>query len=307
MRFAIVAAGAVVLGATVAEARSVASSPRRHVERVMKRSNAHETRVEIERINFTPSRLSKRSKLADEDWTNTASSDETDSTHDIDSSLHVAASDHKNNKIHSKHRKDRVTSSQRARTVVSNPSDALPNNVVWTIEKKKDEESSKSGASQFTITPILPGGKSTKERKAAQAPEPSITGAEYMIIPVNPIQPTAGALPAASPITELLEHADPMTAQANDLSSTTTLLRAIENYREAVAEQAADSEETAVKADLPLLSNQKSRASKHKSSKSTKASQKDEDNCDSESENTSSDFDATPTDFRTVQTDDVAQ
>ncbi|KAI7944028.1 hypothetical protein MJO28_011556, partial [Puccinia striiformis f. sp. tritici] len=316
MRFAIVAAGAVVLGATVAEARSVASSPRRHVEKVMKRSNAHETRVEIERLSFTtPSRLSKRSKLANEDWNNTASSPEDKSTptHGIDPSSHTAPSEthtratensgSKDKKSHHKsHRKERVVSSHPAfvdRTVVSNPAEALPNNVIWTIEKKTGQESSKSGASQFTIIPVVPGAKKIKEKKAA--PVPSNGGAEYIIIPVKPTKPAADALPADSPIAELIQQADSSTTQNDDSASTTTLLRAIENYREAVAEQKMDS---ANDSEQPV---QKSRVSKNKSSKSTKKSQKNDDTCDPDPDTESSEFSSPPTDFRTVQTSDDSQ
>ncbi|KAI9614816.1 hypothetical protein H4Q26_009210 [Puccinia striiformis f. sp. tritici PST-130] len=245
-------AGAVVLGATVAEARSVASSPRRHVEKVMKRSNAHETRVEIERLSFTtPSRLSKRSKLANEDWNNTASSPEDKSTptHGIDPSSHTAPSE--------THTRATENSAFVDRTVVSNPAEALPNNVIWTIEKKTGQESSKSGASQFTIIPVVPGAKKIKEKKAA--PVTSNGGAEYIIIP----------------------QADSSTTQNDDSASTTTLLRAIENYREAVAEQKMDS---ANDSEQPVQNHEFRKTNTE-----------------------SSEFSSPPTDFRTVQTSDDSQ
>jgi hypothetical protein len=296
--------------ATVAEARSVASSPRRHVDKVMKRSNAHETRVEIERLNYaTPSRLSKRSKLANDDWNNTSPShhDQSNSTpsHEALSETHIRAtesSDQKDEKPHGKHRKERVASLRPAfvdRTVVSKPSEALPNNVIWKIQKKTEEESSKSGGSKFKIVPILPGGKPARAKKAA--PVPPIAADEYTIIPVTPVKPTTDELPAESAVPELIEQASPTDSQTDETVPTTTLLRAIEDYREAVAEQTAESDSNTVQADLPHISNQKSRASKKNSSKSAKKPKKDESDCDSDSDDDSSDFASKPEDFRTVQ------
>ncbi|KAA1113140.1 hypothetical protein PGT21_022583 [Puccinia graminis f. sp. tritici] len=311
MRFAIVAAGAVVLGATVAEARSVASSPRRHVDKTMKRSNAHETRVEIERLNYaTPSRLSKRSKLANDDWNNTSPShhDQSNSTpsHEASSETHTRAtesSDHKDEKSHDgEYHKERVASLRPAfvdRTVVSNPSGALPNNVIWKIQKKTEEESSKSGGSKFKIVPILPGGKPFKAKKAA--PVAPIPSDEYMIIPVTPVKSTTDELPVESAAPELIEQASPTDSPEDESVPTTTLLRAIEDYREAVAEQTSESEPTTAQADLPHISNQKSRASKKKSSKSAKKPKKDDSDCGSDSDDDSSDFASKPEDFRTVQ------
>ncbi|KNZ45139.1 uncharacterized protein VP01_844g4 [Puccinia sorghi] len=325
MRFAIVAASAVVLGATVAEARSVASSPRRHVEKVMKRTNAHETRVEIERLSFaTPSRLSKRSKLANEDCNNaTCSPDQTISIStsttivkplSLEASMgtHTRATERSNldHSIHRRHHhKERIATSKPAfvdRTVTSNPSEALPNNVIWTIEKNPDADAIKAGGPKFTITPTVPTDKKTKQRKAAEVLAP-IAGNEYMIIPVTPAKPTIDALPAASPIAQLLAQENQITPDPSDAASTTALLSAIEKYRVALDAQTSDPEKNTAQADVLDVSAHKSRAAKKNSIKSLKKSQKERDDCGSESEDTSSDSFAPATDFRTILTSEESE
>ncbi|PLW33593.1 hypothetical protein PCASD_15740 [Puccinia coronata f. sp. avenae] len=307
MRFAIVAASAVALGATVAEARAIAaSSPRRHADNVMKRSNAHETRVEIERLNFaTPSRLSKRSKLADDDRNDdTLSSPDQANiiapfSHEATTKTHIRATesaDHEHQKHKKHHHKQRVASSKNNyvdRTVTSNPSQALPNNVIWRIERNSDEDASKSGAPKFTLAPIVPIGTITKDRQAGIVPPTSEI--EYMMVPVTSAKPAIDALPNPSPIEGLIEKEN---QRANDSASTSALLRAFETYQEAVTKQQTSASET----NFKLESSKTSRASKKNSKKSANNTQKDDDNCDPEAEDACSDSLTAATDFRTVLT-----
>ncbi|POW21924.1 hypothetical protein PSHT_01879 [Puccinia striiformis] len=157
MRFAYVA-GALAIGATVSEARAVIASP-------SKKERAPTQRVEVVRF-ATPSRISKRTKLDQEDWNLTSDADllnkdsinpalyragntATGSLNPTVSAISASGNPHQS----------LAPTVQDAVSLPGSQADAL----LWTIEKKVPREPLALGDIQYTIKPVLSAKNRAKQ------------------------------------------------------------------------------------------------------------------------------------------------
>ncbi|OAV93096.1 hypothetical protein PTTG_08024 [Puccinia triticina 1-1 BBBD Race 1] len=218
MRFALVA-GALVLGATVSEGRSIAPSP-------SKRTTEH--------IEFaTPSRNLKRSRQ-DSGWNPATETDDVPSNQDgMDPSAYQpkTPSDGKKNahKASKKHH-EAATSDAAYRTALPDPLESTVDSAADTLSKKLPQEI------QYQIIPVSSSNSSTQD-------SPASSNRAYTITPVSPV---ANAVADVAPdVKEALNEgisSSTLTGMVTHLQTkqeskpAMALLRAIEKYRLAVSE-----------------------------------------------------------------------
>ncbi|KAH9448008.1 hypothetical protein KEM48_008918 [Puccinia striiformis f. sp. tritici PST-130] len=153
MRFAYVA-GALAIGATVSEARAVIASP-------SKKERAPTQRVEVVRF-ATPSRISKRTQLDQEDWNLTSDADLLNKD-SINPALYQAGNTATGS----------LNPTVSAISASGNPHQSLAPTVqdagsqadalLWTIEKKVPREPLALGDIQYTIKPVLSAKNRAKQ------------------------------------------------------------------------------------------------------------------------------------------------
>ncbi|KAA1067823.1 hypothetical protein PGT21_018146 [Puccinia graminis f. sp. tritici] len=224
MRFALVA-GALVLGATVTEARSIAPSPSKRT---------------AEKIEFsTPSRNLKRARHDDGDWNPATEADDAPSNQDsMDPSAYQsktpsggksAKKSHKASKDHKSSNSDGVNRS------------ALPDSLAMTADPVADTLSKKLPQDiQYQIIPVASGNSSGKDSSASDE-------RAYIIKPVSPTAMLAAAEPTevkqtldgVTPTPDLNAVVDHLKTK-EESKPALALLRAIEKYRLAVSQEAPD-------------------------------------------------------------------
>ncbi|KAI7936343.1 hypothetical protein MJO29_015646 [Puccinia striiformis f. sp. tritici] len=226
MRFALVA-GALVLGATVTEARSIAPSPSKRSTQTMEFA--------------TPTRNLKRARQEDGDWNPTNESEEGPSKDSMDPAAYQSSTPsggkknaHKASKHHHKPAASNTDPDPAVRAALPDAVGATLDPVANTVTKKLPEEI------QYQIIPV------SSTNSSGSQDSPASDAREYIIKPVAPIasQLTAGIDPmdvkqtldggiATSDLSGMVNHLK----NKEDSKPAIALLRAIENYRQAVSQE----------------------------------------------------------------------
>lgn len=212
MRFAYVAAGALAIGATVTEGRSVGSTPKKN----------HESAKGMKAPLLKPlSGLKKRANVKNDGW-NATPSNVAPNKGDLDSSSPVPDEDAPNPKgpdsgsLRNEKSLKGPTSTQRAttsthRTGTPTRPEAVPDNVFWIIENKPVQAAGKPENPEFIIKRVYPTGSATQD----QTNKPGSLPGNF-----------EEKKPSLFAVTDASEKANSTPASA--------LLSAIETYREAM-------------------------------------------------------------------------
>ncbi|PLW15744.1 hypothetical protein PCASD_22362 [Puccinia coronata f. sp. avenae] len=228
MRFALVA-GALVLSATVAEGRSVAPSPSKRTAEKMEFS--------------TPSRTpSKRARHEDDggDWNPVTESEDVSAGPDDDTTAAAstfqtqtptARNTMRAKKAHKQHEMDSTY-----RTALPDFLDATAAPVTETLTEPTMRQ-----AMQYEIIPVTPSNSSSSDSPSAAESR------AYIIKPVAPVpavdpvaatKPTVDGTISNSDLAGMVDHLK----TKEDFKPAMALLRAIENYRQAVSDESSHSD-----------------------------------------------------------------